>query len=105
MPTLKYFAPTGAPRLHSVHKPLTTIGRALGNDIAIQGQGIAEHHAQVLFDGRDFVLEEIDRDGDIAINGKKKRRARLVHGDRVQLGPVELAFSMFAEGSSVAEAP
>jgi transcriptional regulator with GAF, ATPase, and Fis domain len=99
MPTLKYFAASGAPRLHSVHKALTTVGKALGNDVAVQGAGVAEHHCQILFDGRDFVLEELDRDADIAINGKKKRRARLVHGDRVQLGSVELAFSMFAEGA------
>src|SRR5690242_16589793 len=99
MPTLKYFAVQGAPRVYSVHKPVTTIGKALGNDVAISGAGVAEHHAQIVFDGRDFVLEELDRDGDIAINGKKKRRARLVHNDRVALGPVELAFSMFADGT------
>src|SRR5690349_17935633 len=99
MPTLKYFAAAGAPRLYCVHKPLTTIGKALGNDVAVAGAGVAEHHAQILFDGRDFVLEELDRDADICINGKRKRRARLVHGDRIQLGSVEVAFSMFAEST------
>jgi transcriptional regulator with GAF, ATPase, and Fis domain len=102
MPTLKYFAAAGAPRLYGVHKPLTTIGKALGNDVAIAGAGVAEHHAQILFDGRDFILEETDRDAEIAINGKRKRRARLVHGDRVQLGGVELGFSMFADGAPAA---
>ncbi len=97
MPTLKLYTAAGAPRAHLVHKPVTTMGKGLGNDIALQGSGVAEHHAQIVFDGRDFLLEEIDRDGDIAINGKKKRRARLVHGDRVQLGSVEVSFSMFAE--------
>ena len=29
--------------------------------------------------------------------GKKKRRARLVHGDRIHLGSAEVGFSMFAE--------
>jgi transcriptional regulator with GAF, ATPase, and Fis domain len=97
MPTLKYFAAAGGPRLYCVHKPVTTIGKALGNDIPISGAGVAEHHAQILFDGRDFQLEELNRDADIAINGKKKRRARLQHGDRVQLGHVEVGFSMFTE--------
>jgi transcriptional regulator with GAF, ATPase, and Fis domain len=100
MPTLKYFAAAGAPRVYLIHKPVTTIGRGLGNDVAVPAAGVAEHHAQVMFDGRDFMLEEIDRDAEIAINGKKKRRARLSHGDRVQLGPVELSFSMFAEAMS-----
>jgi transcriptional regulator with GAF, ATPase, and Fis domain len=101
MPTLKYFAKAGAPRLYCVHKPVTTIGKALGNDVPVSGAGIADHHAQILFDGRDFQLEELDRDADIAINGKKKRRARLVHGDRIQLGQVELAFSMFTDAPAV----
>ena len=100
MPTLRYFVAAGAPRVYCVHKPLTTIGKALGNDVAVPGVGVAEHHAQILFDGRDFSLEELDKDAEIAINGKRKRRARLVHGDRVQLGSVELAFSMFSEATS-----
>src|ERR1700744_2087386 len=99
MPTLKYFAAAGAPRLYCVHKPVSTVGKALGNDVPIVGAGVADNHAQILFDGRDFVLEEMDRDAEIAINGKRKRRARLVHGDRITLGVVELGFSMFAEGA------
>src|SRR5580692_2731455 len=105
MPTLKFFAAAGAPRLYCVHKPVTTIGKALGNDVAIVGAGVADHHAQILFDGRDFVLEELDRDADIPINGKRKRRARLVHGDRVQLAAVEIAFSMFSDLVSAGPAP
>jgi transcriptional regulator with GAF, ATPase, and Fis domain len=80
-----------------LHKPVTTVGRALGNDVALAGDGLAETHAQVLFDGRDFNLEEVDKQADILVNGKKKRRARLVHGDRVTLGDVALSFSMFDE--------
>ncbi|EYF05890.1 sigma 54-interacting transcriptional regulator [Chondromyces apiculatus] len=102
MPTLKSFSSTGTPRLYSVHKPVTTIGKALGNDLPISGAGVRDHHAQIVFDGRDFVIEECDREGDIAINGKKKRRARLVHGDRVQLGASEVGFSMFADATSAA---
>jgi transcriptional regulator with GAF, ATPase, and Fis domain len=104
MPTLKCFAASGAPRLFPVHKPVSTIGKGLGNDVVIAGSGVSDHHAQIVFDGRDFILEEIDKAGDIAINGKKKRRARLVHNDRVNLGSVELAFSMFSEQQAASQA-
>ncbi len=97
MPTLKHFPAQGAPILYSIHKPITTIGRALGNDVSLKADGVAEHHAQIEFDGRDFILQEIDSVADIAINQKKKRRARLVHGDRLHLGTAELGFSMFSE--------
>jgi pSer/pThr/pTyr-binding forkhead associated (FHA) protein len=97
MPVLKWFPPQGPPRTFVLHKPVTTIGRALGNDVAIPTGALADTHAQVLFDGRDFNLEEVDKQGEILINAKKKRRARLVHGDRLTLGDAELSFSMFDE--------
>jgi hypothetical protein len=58
---------------------------------------VAHHHAQIVFNGRDFQLEEADREGEILINGKKKRRGRLAHGDRITLGRAQLGFSMFSE--------
>src|SRR6185369_13932908 len=72
-------------------------GRALGNDIHLPDASVAHHHAQIVFNGRDFQLEEVDREAEILINGKKKRRARLVQGDRVTLGRAQLGFSMFSE--------
>jgi transcriptional regulator with GAF, ATPase, and Fis domain len=84
---------------------VTTVGRALGNDVAIPGEHLAETHVQVLFDGRDFNLEEVDKQADILVNGKKKRRTRLVHGDRITLCDVELSFSIFDEPQKVAHFP
>jgi len=100
MPILKWFPLQGPPRTFVLHKPVTTIGRALDNDIAVPSDGISETHAQILFDGRDFNLEEVDKLGEILINGKKKRRGRLVHADRVTLGNVDLSFSIFDEPPS-----
>ncbi len=97
MPTLKYHVVEGSPRLYSVHKPVTTVGNAAGNDLVIAGEGVMPNHIQIAFDGRDFVVEELKRKGSMTINGKKKRRARLVHGDRIKLGAAELSFSIFAE--------
>src|SRR5260370_22164779 len=100
MRILKWFPPQGRPRTFVLHKRVTTIGRALGNDIAVASDGISETHAQILFDGRDFNLEEVDKVGEILINGKKRRRGRLVHSDRVPLGNVDLSFSVFDEPPS-----
>ncbi len=105
MPILKWFPPQGQPRTFVLYKPVTTVGRALGNDVAIPSHGMAETHVQVLFDGRDFNLEEVDKQAEILVNGKKKRRGRLVHGDRLTLGDVELAFSIFDEPQKIARGP
>src|SRR3974390_805300 len=95
MPTLKWFPTEGTPRAFVLLKPVSTIGRGLGNDVAGPSKSLSETHAQVIFDGRDFNLEEVDKQGEILINGKKKRRARLVHGDRITLADAELQFSIF----------
>jgi transcriptional regulator with GAF, ATPase, and Fis domain len=97
MATLRYFSPEGAPKLLPVHKPLMVLGRGSGNDLSLRGERVLEHHAQIVFNGRDFQIEELDRDAEISINGKRKRRARLVNGDRIMLGSAELVFSIFSE--------
>src|SRR6476620_1941461 len=97
MAILKWFPPQGAPKTFVLYKPITTVGRALGNDVALPIDSVSETHAQIIFDGRDFNLEEASKSGEILINGKKKRRARLVHGDRLTLGDAQLSFSMFDE--------
>jgi transcriptional regulator with GAF, ATPase, and Fis domain len=105
MATLKYLPSVGAPVVYGIHKQITSIGRAPSNDLVVQGSGVAEHHLQVVFDGRDYNLAEVDRQADIKINGKRKRRARLVHGDRIELGEgAEVAFSMFSELPARAQA-
>jgi len=97
MATLRYFPAHREPVLIPISKPLTTIGSEPGNDVALQEPDVCAHHAQILFDGRDFQMEEIDRHGEILINGKKKRRTRLVNADRIQLGSAQLGFSVFGE--------
>mgnify|MGYP001554881195 CR=1 FL=1 len=97
MPSLKLVPPAGKPRVLPMYKKITTMGRAGGNDVVLEGEGVADYHAQIVFDGRDFNLSEVDRDADIGINGKKKRRAKLFHNDRIELGNVELVFSIYDE--------
>ncbi|MBM4361335.1 MAG: sigma 54-interacting transcriptional regulator [Deltaproteobacteria bacterium] len=105
MALLRYFPKEGPPVLFAIHRPVVTLGRALENDVPIPDRSVADHHAQIVFNGRDFQLEEVDRVADIAINGKKKRRARLVEGDRISLGDASLGFSMFSDAVRPVAAP
>jgi transcriptional regulator with GAF, ATPase, and Fis domain len=80
-----------------IYKAITSIGRAGGNDISLDGAGVADYHAQIVFDGRDFSLDEVDPVAEIQINAKRKRRARLQHNDKVLIGSAELVFSLLEE--------
>jgi transcriptional regulator with GAF, ATPase, and Fis domain len=97
MPSLKWTGPVGKPRAFSVFKKITSIGNAGGNDVCIEHESLRDYHAQIIFDGRDFNLSEVDTDGKILLNGKKKRRAKLLHNDRMTLGDIELTFSLYDE--------
>jgi transcriptional regulator with GAF, ATPase, and Fis domain len=97
MPSLKWIKAEGRPQIFPVYKKITSIGRAGGNDVPIRADGLADYHAQLVFDGKDFTLGEVDRKGELRINGKKKRRGKILHGDRITVGEVELQFSVFDE--------
>jgi transcriptional regulator with GAF, ATPase, and Fis domain len=103
MPSLKWMAPEGRPRVYPVYKKITSVGRASGNDVHIADRSLAEFHAQIVFDGRDFTLGEVDHAGQILINGKKKRRGKVFHNDRITLGDIELDFSLYDEGVTAEE--
>jgi transcriptional regulator with GAF, ATPase, and Fis domain len=105
MAIVRYYPSEGSPKLFLLHKPVSTIGRSMGNDIHVPDASVSDHHAQIVFDGRDFQLEEMDRQAEILINGKKKRRVRLVNGDRIALGRAQLGFSLFSELPEQPESP
>ena len=63
----------------------------------IDGVGLADYHAQIIFDGRDFNLSEVDTRGEILINGKKKRRASWSTATASRSATVELTFSLYDE--------
>jgi len=61
---------------------------------------VAPTHIQILFGRRFFNLEEVDKAAEILINGKKKAsRTPLAH-DRLQLGAIEVVFSLLGDHRS-----
>ena len=97
MPCLRWIGAQGRGRVFPIYKSITTLGSAGGNDVVLEARGVAPWHAQVVFDGRDFSLDEVDPVAEIQVNQKRKRRARLAHNDKVHLGDAELVFSMLEE--------
>ncbi len=97
MPCLRWIGAQGRGRVFPIYKSISTIGSAGGNDIALDAPGVAQWHAQIVFDGRDFSLDEVDPVAEIQVNQKRKRRARLAHNDHLLVGGAELVFSMLEE--------
>jgi transcriptional regulator with GAF, ATPase, and Fis domain len=100
MPSLKWMVPEGRPRVFGIYKRVTSIGRAGANDVAIDSASVGAHHAQVVFDGRDFAVASIDPDVALLVNGKKKKKSKIFHNDKLTLGDVDLVFSLYDESAS-----
>jgi transcriptional regulator with GAF, ATPase, and Fis domain len=97
MPCLKWMVPNGKPRIFPIYKKIVSVGKAGGNDVSVDHESLADYHAQVIFDGREFNFSEVDARAEMLLNGKKKRRGKLIHGDRLTLGAVDLVFSLYDE--------
>ena len=97
MPSLRVNLPGKGPKVYHLYKKITSIGSGEENDIVLPDPLLADAHAHVHFDGRDFNVTSIDKHGDLHVNGKKRKKHRLVHQDDMKIGTTELTFSLYDE--------
>ena len=92
--------PQGRPRVFGIYKRVTSIGRAGANDVSIESEALEAHHAQVVFDGRDFTVATVDPGATLLVNAKRKKKSKIFHNDKITLGDVDLVFSLYDESAS-----
>ncbi|HVZ75479.1 MAG TPA: sigma 54-interacting transcriptional regulator [Polyangia bacterium] len=97
MATLRMLVPGKGVKVYHIYKKITSLGRGEDADITLADPGLAESHAHIHFDGRDFNIATTDRDAELYVNGRKRNKHRLAHEDRVRLGVAELEFSLYDE--------
>lgn len=61
----------------------TTIGRNSDSDITIDNAGVSAHHARIVREGDDFIVEDTDSRNGTFVNGKRVRRQLLLEGDEI----------------------
>ena len=85
MATLKCVPGKGA-KVYHIYKKITSLGRSEEADMMLPDPMLAESHAHIHFDGRDFNIATTERDAELFVNGRKRNKHRLAHEDRVRLG-------------------
>ena len=103
MPSLKLLLREGPPRTFPVFKRVTTLGRDASNDISLRDDDVRPFHVQLVFDGRDFSVSRVGDSPHFYINGKKRKRSKLLHSDKLRIGESELTFSLFEDGAPRSE--
>lgn len=84
-------------KVYHIYKKLTSLGKGEGVDVLLPDPLLADTHAHIHFDGRDFNISVTDRDSDLHVNGRRRTKHRLSQDDRVRMSSVELEFSLYDE--------
>ncbi|MEQ1566236.1 MAG: sigma 54-interacting transcriptional regulator [Myxococcota bacterium] len=77
----------------TIRKPITTIGRAAGNDLVLDDPMVQPTHANLMRQGATYTLSQVDKVGELYVNGRRQRSATLQEGDKVLLGGWQLTFA------------
>lgn len=97
MATLRIHAPGTGVKVYHIYKKLTSMGKGEGVDVLLPDPLLADTHAHIHFDGRDFNIGVTEKDADLHVNGRRRTKHRLAQEDRIRVGSVEMEFSLYDE--------
>src|SRR4051794_6532798 len=97
MATLRIQVPGSGMKVYHIYKKITSLGKGEEVDVVLPDPLLADTHAHIHFDGRDFNIAVVDRDSEIYVNGRRRTKHRLAQEDRIRIGSAELEFSLYDE--------
>ena len=77
-------------RTHELKVDKTTIGRVDGNTFPIAEASVSSHHCEILLQGADVVVHDLNSTNGTFINGEKITEAVLKPGQVLRLGQIEM---------------
>jgi pSer/pThr/pTyr-binding forkhead associated (FHA) protein len=91
-----------AGRSHELTVDKTTIGRVDDNTFQIADPSVSSHHCEVLMQGADVVIKDLNSTNGTFVNGEKISEGALKPGQTLRLGQIELRLE--TEGMPAASA-
>lgn len=109
IPCLESLSKVSEPKSFPLERRITRIGRAMGNDLVINGtfvgwETVSRYHADVRLEKDRWVLVDSGSLNGVFVNGRRTGRNFLRDGYRVSLGSAEFLFRT-GENSGPDEAP
>ncbi len=83
---------TSSSRSSSYRSARAIIGRTPDNDLQIRSKFISRHHAQIMSDAEQSVLEDLNSTNGVFVKGKRVKHHELKDGDMIQLGEHKLLY-------------
>jgi len=79
------------------------VGRTADNDLQVDSKVISRHHAQIVTDLQQSLLEDLNSTNGVHVNSKRVKRHRLSDGDVVRLGEHKLYYRDLRGADSAAD--
>jgi pSer/pThr/pTyr-binding forkhead associated (FHA) protein len=73
-------------------KPVTSLGRQIGNDIVFQEEFLSRFHAQIIQEGDRYILVDKESTSGTFVNGRRIDRCVLNSGDLIALANIFIMF-------------
>ena len=77
----------------------TTIGRTPDNDLQIDASFVSRHHAVLLINGQQTIIEDLNSTNGVHVNGQRVSREMLNDGDIVSVGKARFRFAIRPAGA------
>jgi transcriptional regulator with GAF, ATPase, and Fis domain len=94
MPSLRVQIPGRGPTVYHLYKKITSLGSSGECDVVLPDPLVPESFAHIHFDGQVYTIATASRRHEVSINGKKRKKHRLTHEDKIVIGPIELRFQL-----------
>ncbi len=101
MPSLRIEVPGQGPIVYHLYKKLTSVGSSADCDLVLPDPLIAENFAHIHFDGQVYTIATVSRKNEIAVNGKKRKKHKLCHEDKLKIGVIDLRFALMDEQAPI----
>jgi hypothetical protein len=104
MPKLLWMSQDGTVHRFALQGPITSIGRARTNDIAIASETLSRRHALLAMNGGAVTVKDLGTVNGTYVNGEKVVFSILVDGDGLKVGSCAMRFLQDDEDLDDAEA-
>ena len=80
--------------VYEIAEAETLIGRSAASHLRLPDEGLSREHAVILYEGDEYVIEDLQSSNGTSVNGKRVRQAPLKNGDEIVVGQTVLRFEL-----------
>ncbi len=101
MPSLRVQIPGSGATVFHLYKKITSLGSSPECDVTLPDPLVPDSFAHIHFDGQVYTIATASRRHEVTINGKRRKKHRLSHDDKIVIGAIELRFSLLDDTPAI----